>query len=187
MVLTLSRSAVFALLLFVIPIAPVSSLHQVHHRYDITGYVLSADGKAIPGVSVVAHLGGERLGSGRSDSLGHYLFRVHLHDSDVGRELRIKTPQDEGSVHVTLTPGDTSTQRIHHVNFIGGKLVEGELSGGGGISTTLVVAGALSVIFLGSIFMARHLRRRRRRQERAEQKTKNRSGSNSRKRKTRKS
>ena len=164
------RHAVLALLLAVLPVAPVLSLHELDHRYDITGFVLDAQQQAIAGVPVVAHLGGERLGSGRSDSTGNFRFRLHLHDSDLGRELRLKTPDAEGSVRVTLTPGDASTQRIHHVNFIGGKLVEGELSGRGGISIPMMVAASLGIVLLGSFFAARHFRRARRRQRRAEQK-----------------
>jgi hypothetical protein len=165
-----SKLAAIVMLLAVLPIAPVQSLHEVDHRYDITGYILSADRQAISGVSVVAHMDGERLGGGRSGADGLYRFRVHLHDSDVGRELRLKTSEGEGIVRVTVTPGDTSTQRIHHVNFIGGKLVEGELSGRGGISTSVIVAGALGVTLLGGIFAAGYFRRRRRRKKRAEQK-----------------
>ncbi len=183
-----SKSAALAALLAVLPITPVLSLHEMNHRYDVMGYILNADEQAIPGITVVAHVGGKRMGSGRSDHNGYYRFRMHLHDSDLGRELRLKTPKYQGSVRISLTPGDASMERIQHVNFIDGKLVEGELPGHGGISTTMVAAGAGSAILLGSFFAARHLRRMHRRRQRAGQqaaKAQSRSSSNRRKRKNR--
>ncbi len=164
------KSSAFAVLLAVWPATPVLSLHELDHRYDVAGYILSADQQAIAGVSVVGHVEGERMGSGRSDSNGYYRFRMHLHDSDVGRDLRLKTPEYEGTVRVSLTPGDASTERIHHVNFIGGKLMEGELAGRGGISTTLVAGAGGAIILLASFFATRHFRRLHRRRQRAQQK-----------------
>ncbi len=183
-----TKSAALALLLAVLPVTPVLSLHQMEHRYDVVGYILNADQQAIAGVSVVAHLGGKRMGSGRSDSDGYYRFRMHLHDSDVGRDLRLKTPEYGGTVRVSLTPGDRSTERIHYVSFIGGKLVEGELPGRAGISTTLVAGAAGAAILLGGFFAARHFRRLHRRRQRARQKAAkapSRSASKRRKRKKR--
>jgi hypothetical protein len=95
---------------------------------------------------------------------------MHLHNSSLGRKLRLKTPESQGTVRISFEPGDATTERIHHVNFIGGKLVEGELAGRGGISTTLVAAAAGAAILLAGYFAARHLRRLRRRRERAQQK-----------------
>ena len=40
-----SRSAALAVLLAVLPVTPVLSLHQMAHRYDVAGYILSADHK----------------------------------------------------------------------------------------------------------------------------------------------
>jgi hypothetical protein len=107
------------------------------------------------------------MGSGRSDSNGHFRFRMHLHDSDVGRELRVKTPDHEGTVRVTLTPGDRSTQRIHHVNFVGGELVEGDLPGRGGVSMSTLGAIGAGVLLVGGLVAAERFRRLRRRRQRA--------------------
>lgn len=155
------------MIVVVMVLAPLTfaySLHEVDHRYDIAGYILDADQNPMGGVAVVAHVDGKRMGSGRSDSNGYYRFRMHLHDSDRGRELRLKTPGFEGTVKVTLTPGDSSTERLHLVNFIDGKLVEGELPGRrGGVSlATLGVAGGV-VLLAGGLVAGEKLRRRRRR------------------------
>lgn len=149
---------------------PVKALHETDHRYDLTGYVLDADERPLSGVPVVGHLDGEPIGRGRSDANGHYRFRMHLHDSDRGRELRVKTPDAEGTVRVTLTPGDRSTERIHHVNFVGGRLVEGELGARtGAVSPAVVIAGAAAVALVGTYFATGRIRRARKRRMRAEQ------------------
>ncbi len=165
-----SKSAVLAVLLAALPLTPALATNRADHRYDVRGYILSADRQPVPGITVVGRVRGKNMGSGRSDSNGYYRFGMHLHDSSLGSELRLKTPEYQGTVRISLTPGDASTARIHYVNFIGGELVEGELAGRGGISTTLVAAGAGAAILLAGYFAARHLRRRRRRHQRAEQK-----------------
>jgi hypothetical protein len=188
MVLSPSRSAALAVLLTVLPIGQALSLHELDHRYDVMGYILSADRQPISGVTVAGRVDGDRMGSGRSDSNGYYRFRMHLHDSDLGRELRLKTPEHQGTVRISLTPGDASTERIHHVNFVGGKLVEGELPGRAGISTTMVVVGAGAALLLTSLFATRYLRRMHRRRQRARKKAakvQSRSSSNRGKRKKR--
>jgi hypothetical protein len=169
-ILSRRKYVILAILLAVLPITSVLSLHELDHRYDVMGYLLDADGQAIPGVVVAAHLGSERKGSGRSDANGYYRFRLHLHDSDVGRELRLKTPEFQGSVRISLTPGDTSTQRLHHVNFVDGKLLEGELSDRGGISTTMITVAVLGIVLAVGLFVTARLRRLRRRRQRAQQK-----------------
>lgn len=145
------------------PMTPVLALHQTDHRYDVAGYILDGDERPVADVPVVAQVDGERMGSGRSDSNGYFRFRMHLHDSDLGRELRLKTPDYAGTVRVTLTPGDTSTERIHHVSFIDGKLVEGERAGLGGLSDSTLVAVGAGVLLAGGVLAAGRVRRRRRR------------------------
>ena len=180
------KSVPFALFLSLWLITSAQALHETDHRYDITGYILGTDERAIPGVSVVAHLENKPVGNGRSDANGYYRFRLHLHDSDVGRELHIRTPESRGTVRVTLTPGDASTERIHHVNFIGGKLVEGELAGRGSVSTFALTAAA-GVVLLGGIFAAHHFRRVRKRRMRAERKAAKGQGAGGSKRRKRRS
>lgn len=180
------RSLALAALLATWPGAMVLGLHEMDHRYDLTGYILGDDRQPLSGVPVTAQLDGKTMGTGRSDSNGYFRFRLHLHDSDVGRELRIKTPDHAGTVRVTLTPGDTSTERIHHVNFVGGELVEGELQGRGGVATTAIAAGVGGVVLLGAIVAAGRLRRARRRRLRAERKAARRQGEQSKPHKRRK-
>ncbi len=184
--LSTGKSAALAVLLAVLPVTPVLALHELDHRYDVAGYLLSADQQPIAGVIVVGHVDGERMGSGRSDSDGYYRFRMHLHDSALGRGLRLKTPEYEGTVRISLTPGDKSTERIHYVNFIGGELKEGELAGLGGISATLVAGVAGAIVLVVSVVATRHFRRLRRRRQRARQKVTKAPGQSAPKRRKRK-
>ena len=131
MVSSPSRFAALAVFLTVLPVSALLAMHEANHRYDVAGYILSADDQAISGVTVAGHVDGKPMGSGRSDTDGYYRFTMHLHDTDVGRELRLKTADYQGTVRLTMTPRDTRTLRLHHVNFIAGKLVEGELPGRG--------------------------------------------------------
>ena len=164
------RRVMLTVVLVSMPVGFVNSLHEVDHRYDVTGYILDAQKRPIAEVPVVGHVDGKRMGSGRSDSNGKFRFRMHLHDSDVGRELRLATPDYQGTVQVTLTPGDSSTERIHHVNFIDGRLVEGQLPGRGGISfATLGTVGA-AVLVVGGLLAAEKMRRLRRRRQRVKRK-----------------
>lgn len=165
------------MIVVVMVLAPLTfaySLHEVDHRYDVAGYILDADQNPMGDVAVVAHVDGKRMGSGRSDTNGYFRFRMHLHDSDRGRELRLKTPGFEGTVKVTLTQGDSSTERVHHVNFVDGRLVEGELPGrGGGVSVaTLGVAGGVALL-VGGLVAGEKLRRRRLRRRRAAEQAQN--------------
>jgi hypothetical protein len=131
------------IMLVLAPVTSVFPLHELDHRYDVAGYILDAERRPIADVAVVA--------------------QVHLHDSDLGRELRLKTPDYAGTVRVTLTPGDTSTERIHHVNFIDGKLVEGELQERGGVSNSTLIALGTGLLIVGGVFAVEKMRRRRRR------------------------
>jgi hypothetical protein len=178
------RRLMLAAALVLVPVTSAYSLHEVDHRYDVTGFVLDADQQPIAGVPVVAHVDGKRMGSGSSDATGEFRFRLHLHDSDRGRELRLKTPEYQGTVRVTLTPGDSSTDRIHHLNFVGGKLVEGELPGRGGVSASTMGVVAAAVLIVGGLVAIEKLRRRRRRRQRvARQSESPRTGKASRRRK----
>jgi hypothetical protein len=161
------RRLMLAAALVLLPVTFAYSLHEIDHRYDVTGFILDAEQNPVAGVPVVAEVDGKRTGSGQSDSNGHFRFRMHLHDSDVGREIRLKTPDDQGTVRVTLTPGDSSTQRVHHINFIGGQLVEGELPGRGGVSISTLVAVGAAVLVVGGLLAGEKMRRAHRRRLRA--------------------
>lgn len=173
-----SRYAALAVFLTVLPVSALLAMHEANHRYDVAGYILDANDQPVSGTTVAGHVDGKPMGSGRSDSDGYYRFTMHLHDSDAGRELRLKTADYQGNVRLIMTPGDASTLRLQHVNFIDGKLVEGELPGRSRISTAAIVAAAGTVLLLVSYFATRHFRRARRRRQRAEQKTAKREAQN---------
>ena len=101
--------------------------HEADHRYTLRGYVLDDTRAAIPGASISVRSDVQLLGNGKADASGYYSILVHLHDADLGRILTVQAGDDEGEVQVSLTPGDRRTPRLHHVNFVGGELIEGEL------------------------------------------------------------
>jgi len=160
---------------------PAQALHELDHRYDVTGYVLDAQRRPVAGTPITVRMGSEVLGSGRTDSSGHYRIRLHLHDSDRGRDLVLKTPEHQGTIRVTLTPGDTSTQRIHHANFIGGELEEGALDGPGGLPVGWLIAAALALLLVAGAALQRHRRRLARRRQRAQARAAGSGGKSSRK------
>lgn len=145
----------------------VDATHETDHRYTVKGHLLDADRRPVTGEPVTVRSQGEHLGGGRSNSAGAYQVMVHLHDDDLGKPLEIRSSAGEGTVRVSLTPGDTVTQRIHRVNFVGGRLVEGELDDSPAPNWAYVAGAALVALVLGALAAGRMKRatRVRRREE----------------------
>ena len=104
--------------------------HEENHRYSIRGYVLDANQTPLSDVRISARLGQELQKSTVTNSDGYYKLRLHIHDTDIGKRLTVKAGADEGSIKMSAQRGNLELARIHHANFIGGKLVEGELDRG---------------------------------------------------------
>ena len=104
------------------------ALHEIDHRYDVTGFVLDEKEQPVANSPVSIRLGNEVIGYQETNGQGYYRIRLHLHDADLGKTLSVKTAAGEGAIRVTLTPGDAKTERIHYANLVGGKLVEQRLS-----------------------------------------------------------
>ncbi len=109
-----------------IPLA--TALHEIDHRYDVTGFVLDDEKQPLANSPVSIRLGKEVIGYQETNAQGHYRIRLHLHDADLGKTLSVKTAAGEGVIRVTLTPGDARTERRHYANFVGGELIEEPLS-----------------------------------------------------------
>lgn len=108
-------------------VPPVQAQLENDHRYQVRGYVLDENESPIAGSPVSIQLDGSVIGTGTTNSSGYYRISLHLHDSDLGRRLRVRTAAGEATVTVTFTPGDKVTVRRHYANFIGGKLIEERL------------------------------------------------------------
>lgn len=129
--------------------------HEANHRYNVRGYVLSDEKIPIKGVGVSVRVRERVLGNAKTDSNGYYSIQTHLHDSDLGKKLTLRTRGGEGEVRVSFEAGNRTKARLHHVNFIGGELVEGELSGAGrsmwayvGIVTGVATLGAAAAALI---------------------------------------
>ena len=113
-----------ALILFT---AMVAAEHQADHRYDVRGYVLSADKRPLDGVPVTIRIGDQFIGSGRTDGEGYYAIRLHLHDSDIGGTFAVRAGERQALVRMQAEYGNRTTARVHHVNFVGGEVIEKNL------------------------------------------------------------
>ncbi len=144
-----------AVLLFPLP---ALGEHEADHRYSVRGYVLGPDDAPIEGARVGIRMGNSTLGSATVDSSGYYSIRLHLHDSDLGKRLTLRTGESEGVVKVQFTAGDQSTERVHYVNFIGGQLSEGPLSRSRVPPWVYVLGGAVILGVLAAV-LSRRMRR----------------------------
>lgn len=125
-----NRARVLAVVLMLLAGTAVAE-HEADHRYDVRGYVLSADKTPRPAASVTIRKGDELVGFGKTDRAGFYAIELHLHDEDIGRTLAVRAGEHQALIRMQAEYGNKSTARVHHVNFIGGQVSEENLSGPG--------------------------------------------------------
>lgn len=135
------------------------ALHEIDHRYDVTGFVLDANEQPVVGSPVSIRLANEVIGYQETNAQGYYRIRVHLHDADLGKTLQLKTAAGEATIRVRFAPGDDKTERVHYANIVGGKLVEDPLARQR-YPLWLYVAGALLVIAVAAVIIGRRRARR---------------------------
>jgi hypothetical protein len=102
--------------------------HEADHRYDVRGYVLDPDKRPIAATHVVVRQGDKVIGGGRTDRNGFYSIELHLHDADIGDTFAVRTGEHQALIRMQAAHGDRTTARVHHVNFLGGEVVEKDLS-----------------------------------------------------------
>lgn len=118
----------FLLALMLALAAPAAQAeHEVDHRYQVRGYVLDANDRAVANQQVSVYADGELLDSGKTDASGYYSLHLHLHNEDNGRRLRLRAGPHQAELRVSFDPSDLATQRVHEANFVGGNFVEGGL------------------------------------------------------------
>lgn len=122
---------IFSLVTLSLFAGSAAALHEIDHRYEVRGYVLDGNQKAVRSVPVTVLLNEQVMGSGRTDSDGYYSIKVHLHDVDIGKTLVIRAGPHQAEIIMTATRGDASTPRIHQVNFVDGRVSEENLAGPG--------------------------------------------------------
>lgn len=102
--------------------------HEADHRYNIRGYILDKNEKAISNQGVRVFDGNKQLAETKTDSAGYYSLHLHLHNSDRGRKLMFRSGSNESELRVTFDAADVSTLRVHDANFVGDEFIEGSLS-----------------------------------------------------------
>ncbi|MFQ6021980.1 MAG: hypothetical protein ACE5NW_04610 [Acidiferrobacterales bacterium] len=152
------------LLILSFSLLPVTAYaeHEVDHRYNVKGFVLDENEAPLADSAVTIRLGGSVIGSQKTDSKGYYSIQLHLHDTDLGKKLQIKTAAGDATIRATFTPGDKATRRVHYANLVGSNLIEERLAGSGFPSWVYVAAGAF--IILATLMFAPELKRWLRRQ-----------------------
>lgn len=155
-----SRTGALSLVLvFLLSSWPAAATHEADHRYAVQGYVLDEQRNPRPGVSVFLSMENRSLGQSITDSRGYFSIEAHLHDADIGKPLALRAGNRHGEIRMQATRGDTSTRRVHHVNFIGDNLVEQKL-GAGRLPWWLYAAGGAVIL---PVIVAQVLRGRKKR------------------------
>jgi len=159
------RHALFAAALLTLSLATGSATaeHEADHRYRVEGYVLDTNRRPVTGLPIVVRLDNDVLEQGTTADDGFYSLQLHLHDSDWGKRLRIAAGSDEATITVSFQRGDQRTSRIHHANFIGGRLNENRIARGRS-QTWIYITVAILVAALGIIgyrFRKQQVRKRR--------------------------
>ena len=121
--------------------------HEVDHRYAVRGYVLDDAQQPVPGASISIRLAGRSVGYATTDGEGFYNVDLHLHDNDIGKRLVVQAGESQANIRMQAILGDQTTQRVHHVNFVAGELVEDELHGGPFPVWVYPVAAAALLLF----------------------------------------
>ncbi|MCI0526378.1 MAG: carboxypeptidase-like regulatory domain-containing protein [Nitrospira sp.] len=96
----------------------VWATHEANHRYNVYGYVRDAKGQAVQDVKVMVV--DNRIGEGSTtftDKNGYYEVLLHLHDSNLGDEVTITTPDETKTIVTQFDPQDHMTERKVQVDF----------------------------------------------------------------------
>jgi hypothetical protein len=114
------------------------ALHEVNHRYTISGYVYDDHGKPLSNTTVVIkETSGKVLESVQTGSNGAYQAVLHIHNDNLGIQLIVAARNDEKALTVDFDPYDNSSEREVEVNF-------GNVEETPGISHMGIIIGVLS-------------------------------------------
>ncbi len=143
--------------------APALAKHEANHRYNVKGFVLDENEQPLADSAVTIRSGNSVIGYQKTNSQGYYNIPLHLHDTDFGKKLQVRTAAGEATIRATFTPGNKATRRVHYANLIGGKLVENQFSRRRFPASVYIASTAAVVAVSAIIIVARQAKRRRRR------------------------
>lgn len=94
------------------------ALHEIDHRFTISGYVRDDAGEAQSGQHVVVKdTAGGTLGKATSGPTGFYSIRLHLHSEDIGRKLKVSTGTRTQELQVKFDPDNIKDERTVEIDF----------------------------------------------------------------------
>lgn len=95
------------------------ALHEIDHRFTVSGHVRDDVGKGQGGQAVVIKdpAGGSSLGKATSGSSGFYSIKLHLHNEDLGKNLEVSTGTRTKEIRVDFDPDNVKDERSVEVNF----------------------------------------------------------------------
>ncbi len=94
------------------------ALHEIDHRFTISGYVRDDAGETQSGKNIVVkNPTGGTLGKAISGPTGFYSIRLHLHSEDVGRKLEVSTGPKTQEIQVKFDPDNVKDERTVEVHF----------------------------------------------------------------------
>ena len=146
---------VFSLFLF--PLGLAQAEHTPEHRFTIYGYVYDDTGTPRPGTVVVRDTADNVLGTTATSSSGYYRIRLHLHDSDLGEKLFVRSEAGQRELIVKFDPNNKTTERMAEVNF-GVIPPSAGLLGNGGLFV-------VSALLLAAVMVYKVTRRRKNRKQ----------------------
>ncbi len=135
--------------------------HEADHRYNVRGYILDKNEKAISNQDVRVFDGNKMLAEGKTDSVGFYSLHLRLHNEDRGRKLRIRSGSNEAEISVSFDVADVSSQRVHDANFIDDEFIEGSLNRFQLPTWVYPIAGLLTLGFVAVKLEKRRKKKRR--------------------------
>lgn len=91
--------------------------HTPEHRFTIYGYVYDETGTPRPGPIVIKDTSGNILGTTATSSSGYYQVRLHLHSSDLGEKLVVRSEAGQKELTVQFDPNNKTAERKAEVNF----------------------------------------------------------------------
>lgn len=107
----------FVLVLILFP-TTVWATHETDHRFTVFGYVRDDKGKPIEDTKVMVV--DTRVGEGSTaftDRSGYYEVLLHLHNDNLGDEIKITAQDQSKTIIANFDPSDKRTERKVQVDF----------------------------------------------------------------------
>lgn len=94
------------------------AMHEADHRFTVSGYVRDEQGKPLEESKV--RVVDTRIGLGETaftDNHGYYEVVLHLHNDNLGDEIRVEALGETKTLTATFDPEDRTTERKVQLDF----------------------------------------------------------------------